>query len=245
MKSKGSDTLGLFSGMSDEFDARYGEDPNFIERASRWKELIDRYVRPGAVVYDLGCGPGVFSFYAAGRGAVVTAIDGAAGMVQRCEQKLATHPDKEQLQIRFLMEALPLKRPERFAQGDVILCSSVFEYIPDRESMMRTFQKLLKPGGMLILSVPNRQSVYRVAEKAAFRLTGKPAYLAHVHQQLTRKELEAYFSVHGFRMLSSGYFATKYPFSPLIRKLMGEHRTGNLLLAAFQLTANTKSEWSN
>jgi 2-polyprenyl-3-methyl-5-hydroxy-6-metoxy-1,4-benzoquinol methylase len=236
MDKQESATLSLFSGLSGEFDARYSQDANFIERAVRWKALIDLYVGPGTRVYDLGCGPGHFSFYAAGKGAIVTALDGAAGMIQQGELKLSAHPEREHLHIRFLKEALPLKSPERFAQGDVVLCSSVFEYIADRESMVQTFRKLLKPGGILILSVPNRQSVYRVAEKAAFRLTGKPAYLAHVHQQLSRQELETFFSGHGFRMLSSGYFASRYPLSPLIRMLMGEQRTGNLLLAALELT---------
>ena len=50
----------LFTNLSSEFDSRYQSDPNFIERWQCWTTFIDRYLEPGDVVYDLGCGPGVF-----------------------------------------------------------------------------------------------------------------------------------------------------------------------------------------
>ncbi len=44
--------------------------------------------------------------------------------------------------------------PEENSSFDIILCSEVFEHLPDPMLAMREFQRLLKPGGILILTAP-------------------------------------------------------------------------------------------
>ena len=44
--------------------------------------------------------------------------------------------------------------PEPDASFDVILCSEVFEHVPDALKVLDEFQRLLKPGGKLILTAP-------------------------------------------------------------------------------------------
>lgn len=46
------------------------------------------------------------------------------------------------------------------ASFDVVFCSYVLEHVTDPEVVLRNFQTWLKPGGIMILRVPDRDSVY-------------------------------------------------------------------------------------
>jgi 2-polyprenyl-3-methyl-5-hydroxy-6-metoxy-1,4-benzoquinol methylase len=51
---------------------------------------------------------------------------------------------------------------------DLILCTEVIEHIFDSKSALSEMYKLLKPGGILILSTPQRHSPLELAAKIAF-----------------------------------------------------------------------------
>lgn len=51
---------------------------------------------------------------------------------------------------------------------DLILCTEVIEHIPDSQRALAEMRKLLKPGGVLILSTPQRYSPLELAAKVAF-----------------------------------------------------------------------------
>jgi 2-polyprenyl-3-methyl-5-hydroxy-6-metoxy-1,4-benzoquinol methylase len=55
------------------------------------------------------------------------------------------------------------------AQGfDLILCTEVIEHIEDSAAALRGMRRLLKPGGVLVLSTPQRYSPLELAAKIAF-----------------------------------------------------------------------------
>ncbi len=58
--------------------------------------------------------------------------------------------DRSALDIVSDITAIP--RPD--ASFDAILCTEVFEHIPDPRAALREFSRLLRPGGWLILTVP-------------------------------------------------------------------------------------------
>jgi 2-polyprenyl-6-hydroxyphenyl methylase/3-demethylubiquinone-9 3-methyltransferase len=78
------------------------------------------------------------------------------------------------------VEQLPY--PAQSFEG--ILCSSVIEYLDEPLSALRELWRVLKPQGSLVISVPNRRSVVRMAQIACYRATGLvlespfPSYLA-------------------------------------------------------------------
>ena len=51
---------------------------------------------------------------------------------------------------------------------DVVLCSEVVEHIPDSAAALRAMHDLLKPGGTLVLSTPQRHSPLELAGRIAF-----------------------------------------------------------------------------
>ena len=54
---------------------------------------------------------------------------------------------------------------ERF---DLVLCSEVVEHVPDSLAALRGIHRVMKPGGTLILSTPQRYSPLELASKVAF-----------------------------------------------------------------------------
>ncbi len=138
---------------------------------------------PKGQVLDLGCGSGIFSFYLAeNKSCQVTGVDGAENMIGLCNQRRdALGLD----QVKFLKAEIPLSPDTVDGHFDAVISSSVLEYIDDLEAVVRDINTRLGQGGILIVSFPNRDSVYRRMEKWSYRLLGKPAYYQYVRHVIT------------------------------------------------------------
>lgn len=85
---------------------------------------------------------------------------------------------------------------------DIVLCLSVLEFVLDYELLLFRLCDRVAPGGLFVVSVPNRYSWLRTLERfihihpRAFRrfssvdhLTGADSYLNYQTRQFTRTEL--------------------------------------------------------
>lgn len=226
--SSARNAVAFHDGQARTFAERYTRSAAFQERFRVWTDLFARYVRPTDAVLDLGCGSGIFSRHLAEAGCTVTGIDGSAAMISLCnEQK--TWP-----RMRFVTALLPLTNPDNFAPVDVILLSSVLEYVDDLPGMLRQTHNLLKPNGLLFVSMPNRQSLYRALERAMFRLTGKPAYYAHVRHIVTAQGFDRQVADAGFEPVDLVYFAGADAASRLLTWLLPPHRVNTLFVGVYR-----------
>lgn len=169
--------------IAEAFGELYIQSPDFQERYRVWSRLLDQYVLPGDKVLDAGCGTGVFSLYAAQRGATVTAIDGAAAMIELTRRAA----EERQLSIRTEVDWLPMTTNR--GPFDVVLSSSVLEYVPDLAEALASLLRPIRTGGILIVSMPNQKSIYRVLEQIGYQLTRRPAYLKHLLHRATALSL--------------------------------------------------------
>ena len=105
----------------------------------------------GLSVLDIGCGGGLVSEPVARLGATVTGIDPAAENIEAARR----HAEGQGLTIDYrsvLVEDL-------VAEGctfDCVLCLEVVEHVPDVGAFLTTCAKLVRPGGLMILSTINR-----------------------------------------------------------------------------------------
>lgn len=118
------------------------------------------------------------------------------------------------------------KLPE--ASFDLILCTEVIEHIADSVSAIAGMHRLLKSGGTLVLSTPQRWSPLELTAKAAFmpgiidlvRLIYREPILATGHINLmTDKQVTSQLEGAGFRIrerFKSGMYL------PLIAEFMGK-----------------------
>jgi SAM-dependent methyltransferase len=68
------------------------------------------------------------------------------------------------------------------ASFDLILCTEVVEHIADSAAALRGMRRLLKPGGLLVLSTPQRYSPLEQAARIAF-LPGVIALVRRIYQE--------------------------------------------------------------
>lgn len=105
----------------------------------------------GLWALDIGCGAGLMTEPLARMGAATTGIDAAPENIAAA----AAHAAAGGLAIDYLatsVEALAVTG----ATFNIITCLEVVEHVADRDSFFAALAALLAPGGLAILSTPNR-----------------------------------------------------------------------------------------
>jgi ubiquinone/menaquinone biosynthesis C-methylase UbiE len=119
-------------------------------RARVVRRLIAKYATPGAPILDAGCGTGL-NLRNLPKGSV--GVDINPRNVALLKQRLPDH-----VVIEGDVEHLP------FADGSfgTVLCTEVIEHIPDPTAALAEYRRVLKPGGVLIGSVPARSLIWKL-----------------------------------------------------------------------------------
>lgn len=137
-----------------------------IARGREARAIIEaRRSLEGARVLDYGCGDGGHSIACAEVGADVTSIDID---VYRLERAAA--------QARDFGVAIETATGGSYAADlpsnsfDVIICNDVIEHVNDPSALAASHARLLRPDGMLFLTVPNRFSVPALRADMHYRL---------------------------------------------------------------------------
>ena len=119
-------------------------------RARVVRRLIARYAVPGEGILDAGCGTGLnLRHLPVGS----TGIDINPRNIALLRQRLPKHTV-----IEGDIEALPFAD----ATFGTVLCTEVLEHVPDPAAALAEFQRVVRPGGILIGSVPARSAIWRL-----------------------------------------------------------------------------------
>jgi 2-polyprenyl-6-hydroxyphenyl methylase/3-demethylubiquinone-9 3-methyltransferase len=117
---------------------------------------------PGQRWLDAGCGTGTLSrWLARERGFSVVAVDASEQMLRNASPEEGVNYCRGNV----------IKAGFADCSFDGVLCSSVLEYIPSIEAALIEFHRLLKPGGILVASVPNSALSVRIPLKLVYWLT--------------------------------------------------------------------------
>lgn len=96
-------------------------------------------------VLDAGCGNGWYSRYFAGRGANVSACDGARGMLEIAR--------RDYPQQRFDEVNLLVPWPYEDTSFDLVFSNLVLMDLPELDNFISETVRVLKPGGMFVFSI--------------------------------------------------------------------------------------------
>ncbi len=201
-----------FNRTAASFSANYRHADEFEERRLVWRRHIDEalnHLGSDTLCLDVGCGDGALSRMVAERGVRTIGIDQSSEMLALA-RRFAEQTRLAQW-LEFVEGSVPFQRDlyDRFeGQVGAILCSSVLEYVDDHQRVLRKFHELLEPGGWLIVSVPNRESIYRLGERIRKRmaLVGD-SYLRHQRSQFSAGSFKSTLQGLGFQVRADEYFA--------------------------------------
>jgi len=218
--------------IAQDFDDKYAKSRSFKERYDVWTALIDKYCSAEFRAIDLGCGSGIFTFYLAQRCKSVTGLDASPAMLNICQKKREATAVSNVDFRDCDFNSMGLAITER---ADLIVCSSVLEYLDDLDQFLRVIRSSLSGKGLLIFSMPNKRSFYRRLEPAAFEILGRPKYYRHVKNVCGFGEIATKLRHLGFEILESHYYGYTPFLSQLFRRVGLARYSENLFVAVAQL----------
>ncbi|NUM70665.1 MAG: methyltransferase domain-containing protein [Ignavibacteriaceae bacterium] len=135
----------------------------YEEMAEKFDELIEIkphnafYDRPntlsllpdvkGKKILDAGCGPGKYAEILSEKGALVTGIDFSAKMIDRAKKR---NNGKGEFLVHDLAKPLDMFNSNSF---DIVISALTLSYIRDWNPVILEFYRVLKPKGIIVISV--------------------------------------------------------------------------------------------
>ena len=159
---------------------------------SPWHDWYAEHLGPDDVVIDVGCANGAHTVVAAARCRRIYGFDYDAGHLAVARR---TAQARALTNAHFFAWDVTGRCP--FADGtiDAALFLDVIEHLHPRVAVLREIHRVLRPGGRLLVSGPNRDSSWRRALRAA----GLFAYSDPDHKiEYTRGEFVAELEAGGF-----------------------------------------------
>jgi len=168
--------------------------------------------RSAGRVLDLGCGSGNLVYELARSGNHVVGLDRNREAVrfagERCRGLPAVFAIGDAVQLPFSADLF-----------DVITMVEVIEHLSEHATnqMLRELHRVTRPGGWVLVTCPNRKSLWPLIERLldAFRLVPRLRGEQH-QQQFSIEELESVLAGAGFGVLRSGSFHMIAPFAAAV-----------------------------
>jgi 2-polyprenyl-3-methyl-5-hydroxy-6-metoxy-1,4-benzoquinol methylase len=182
------------------WEQRY-QKPSFRSRLDVLAECLENLDLQGTEWLDAGCGTGTLSRWLADQGCSVFGVDAAPNMISAAVT--LANPVANGRLLNFQLVETIARLPLNTHSLDGILCSSVLEYLPDPNVCLTEFARVLRPGGILLVSLPNASSFIRRSQ-ITYRRLGQfcgrnwAAYLNHSRNQYSSSEFERVLLYQGF-----------------------------------------------
>jgi len=198
------------------------------------REAIDRHwggdagsVRPlaGKTALDVGCGAGLLCEPLARLGAEITGVDAAAENVEAAR----LHAAGSGLAIDYRHGELAALGLGKF---DLVTCLEVLEHVADKPAFVAGLAKHLAPGGLMVLSTPNRTPQSRLLLVGAAEALGAiPRGTHHWEDFVTPEELRELLAEAGLAMSEPRGIA----FSPLHGLRLSDNLSLDYIVTATRL----------
>jgi SAM-dependent methyltransferase len=114
------------------------------------RQILDRCIRPGDRVLDIGCGEGRWVAYLLNRGVNCVGLDFLPSAVREARRRCFPV-----VRRTAVLQGDATQLPFRPGSFDAILSFGLLEHFPRHEAVLRHWYDLLREGGVAIISVPN------------------------------------------------------------------------------------------
>ena len=225
-----TDPVAFHDEIAVAFHASYRADPNRLERLQVWRRALDAHAGADLpLAYDVGCGSGMLTAELAARADRVVALDGAPSMLALARETLAA---KGFDNVEFQLARLPIEAAAGFATAPLVVSSSVIEYLPSLEEALHFLTALVRPGGVLLFSLSNRDSVSRKLVRAVHRLTGRPRYFGLLLHFVNTADVERLLGGAALELLDLQHFGGQDRLNRVLALFLPPRMANNMLLVA-------------
>jgi 2-polyprenyl-6-hydroxyphenyl methylase/3-demethylubiquinone-9 3-methyltransferase len=193
------------------------------DRVDQHWQIDEQGFRPldGKTALDVGCGAGLLAEPLARLGAQVTAIDAAPEVIAVAK----AHAAGQALAIDYRHAAVE----DLDGRFDLVTAMEVIEHVADPQAFLMSLAARLAPGGLMILSTPNRTARSRLLMITIAEGIGQIPKGTHDHHRfITPDELKAMMAAAGLAVIDCEGIA----FSPTRGLHLSEDLRLNYLLAA-------------
>ena len=149
--------------QSRDWGQKYGKRSSYYYRCRTFHQYFLATELRRASILDYGCGSGEITFPLLQAGHSVTGIDIAPGMIRNAIQRAQQSGLAARASYHHLDDTILSAISSR--SFDVVVCSSVLEYVDDDRALLNMFHDLLRDGGFLLVSVPDKRSLYCKLDK--------------------------------------------------------------------------------
>jgi SAM-dependent methyltransferase len=182
----------------------------------RRDRIIEQILNSGSLrerALEVGPGSGVYLPILCDLFKSVTAMDIDPAHISNLQSLTCTHPNLTLLQMDIVNQTLAEKY-------DLVLCSEVIEHVGDPMSFISSLSQLTAPGGVLILSTPQPNSMLELACKIGLkpniidlvrRIYQEPVLPTGHISLLSKTDLWRMLEGHGFLIESFDSFGLYIP----------------------------------
>ncbi len=121
-----------------------------MEKALSWVDAMN--FSENAIIFDAGCGGGRLVEEAVKKGYHIIGMDSNEDVLKKALGSLKKRPGSNYCFLRGDVKIIPVKD----SSLDAIICLGVISYLKSEMTVLLEFARVLKPGGLLILSATNK-----------------------------------------------------------------------------------------
>jgi len=165
------------------------------------QSLIERHAPQPTSLADVACGTGTFARRLRRRWPElrIVGLDFSPHMLRQAREAM---PDDRHVDwVRGSAEHLPLDD----AAFDVVTCNNAFHLVRDQDAALAEFQRVLRPGGLLVIIDWNRDAPSIKLINLNYEVFGR-----HPRHITTTEELSEAVQSSGFEVIEEGRFAATW-----------------------------------
>ena len=211
MTSRAEEVRRLFDLKAPTWGAKYQARGALTDRRVRFVRAVVEHRLPPADILDYGCGSGDIARALAEIGYTVSGCDISPGMLRVARM---AGVDSSAAVTWIELDATEPRLPFADRSFDVIIASSVLEYLSDPPASLRQLRRVVRDGGLLLCTVPSAthgvrrlesvlqraatRPMERITQRVSTRLSSYISYLRLSRNRLPTAEWERLASNAGF-----------------------------------------------